>query len=270
MRRRMSQLDLALETEISQRHLSFLESGRSMPSRDMVLRLAERLGVPLRERNLILLSAGHAPVFSERPLADPAMAAARRAVELVLRGHEPNPALAVDRQWQMVMANDAVAPLLADVADPALLAQPVNVLRLSLHPSGLGAKIVNYGEWRGHVLARLRHQVELTADAELMALEKELAAYPVPLRPGSRGGAPRNPSPLDGIAIPLRLEMGGTVLSFISTTTMFGTPVEVTLSELAVESFFPADAETAEILRSLAAAREETARAERKSAAGPK
>jgi transcriptional regulator with XRE-family HTH domain len=250
-RRRMSQLDLALEAEISQRHLSFLESGRSQPSRDMVLRLGERLGIPLRERNLLLLSAGYAPVFSERPLADPAMKAARSAVETVLRGHEPNPALAVDRHWTMAMANRAVAPLLAAVQDPALLAPPVNVLRLSLHPSGLGSHVDNFSEWRGHVLARLRQQIETTADAGLIALETELASYPVPIhaRPG-RGTAP-GPGEAGAIAIPFRLRLGGRVLSFISTTTIFGTPIDVTLSELAVESFFPADQETADAMRQL-------------------
>ncbi len=251
-RRRMSQLDLALEANISQRHLSFLESGRSIPSRDMTLHLGERLGLPLRERNILLLSAGYAPIFTERPLTDPSMKAARAAVELVLRSLEPNPALAVDRHWRMVLANAAVAPLLTVVADPALLAPPVNVLRLSLHPSGLAPHIRNFGEWRALILTRLRQQIELTADPELMALDKELCAYPLPMKARTAG-----PRVVDAgaIVIPLQLELGGRILSFISTTTIFGTPVDVTLSELAVESFFPADQETAEAMRELASAR---------------
>src|SRR6185436_13787809 len=158
-RRRLSQLDLALEADISARHLSFLETGRAQPSRDMVLHLAERLEVPLRERNLLLVAAGFAPVFPERPLADRALQPARKAVELVLAGHEPYPALAVDRHWTLVAANKAVAPLLAGV-DATLLKPPVNVLRLSLHPKGLARRIANLAEWRAHLLARLRRQIE--------------------------------------------------------------------------------------------------------------
>lgn len=247
-RRRLSQLGLALEAGISQRHLSFVESGRSAPSRDMVLHLSEQLRLPLRERNILLLAAGYAPVFSERPLTDPAMQAALAAVEQVLRAHEPNPALAIDRHWRMVLANAAVAPLLAGVSDAGLLAPPVNVLRLSLHPGGLAPMIVNFAEWRGHLLTRLRQQIEASADPELMALDKELTAYPIPPRARGLRIPPAGAEP-PAIVVPLRLERGGRILSFISTTTIFGTPVDVTLSELAVESFFPADAETAEMLR---------------------
>src|SRR5947207_660389 len=168
-RRRLSQLDLALEAEISTKHLSFLETGRSQPSRDMVLRLAEHLDVPLRERNVLLVSAGYAPVFPQRQLADPALDAARKAIDLVLKGHEPYPALAVDRHWTLVAHNAAVPPLLAG-ADPGLLAPPVNVLRLSLHPSGIAPRIANLAEWRGHLLDRLRRQVETTADPVLTEL----------------------------------------------------------------------------------------------------
>jgi transcriptional regulator with XRE-family HTH domain len=243
-RRRLSQLDLALEAEISSRHLSFLETGRSQPSRDMLLHLAERLDVPLRERNVLLTAAGYAPVFRERALTDPALQAARKAVELVLKGHEPFPALAIDRHWNLVSANAAVAPLLAGV-DPALLAPPVNVLRLGLHPSGLAPRTENLREWRAHLLERLRRQVELTADPVLAALMDELRAYPAP------GGATgkRAPDPYGGVAVPFRLATGAGVLSFLSTTTVFGTPIDVTLSELAVEAFFPADAATADALR---------------------
>src|SRR5690606_12989390 len=161
-RRRLSQLDLALEAEISQKHLSFVESGRSVPSRDMVLRLAERLDVPLRERNAMLLAAGYAPVFPQRPLDDPALKPARQAIELILKGHEPFPALAIDLHWTLVAANESVPPLLTEIEDHALLKPPVNVLRLSLHPRGLAPRIANLVEWRAHLLERLRHQVALT------------------------------------------------------------------------------------------------------------
>jgi transcriptional regulator with XRE-family HTH domain len=240
-RRRMSQLDLALEAEISQKHLSFVESGRSVPSRDMVLNLAERLGVPLRERNVLLLAAGYAPVFPERSLDDPQMRAARAAVEMVLKGHEPYPALAVDRRWIMLAANAAVAPLLAGVEETSLLEPPVNVLRLSLHPRGLAPGIVNLAEWRAHLLDRLRRQIELTGDPELARLLSELETYPV-------GEAQATAHDYAGVAVPLRLSTPAGVLSFISTVTVFGTPVDVTLSELAVEAFFPADEATARAL----------------------
>src|SRR5262247_3209289 len=175
-KRHMSQLDLASEAEISTRHLSFLETGRAQASREMLLHLCEQLDIPLRERNVILVAAGYAPVFEERPLASPEMAAARQAVERVLKGHEPFPALAVDRHWELVSANAAVAPLLAGV-DEALLKPPVNVLRLSLHPSGLAPRIANLAEWRTHLLSRLRRQIELTADPALRRLMEELSGY---------------------------------------------------------------------------------------------
>ena len=242
-RRRLSQLDLACEAEISTKHLSFLETGRAAPSRDMVMHLAERLDIPLRERNTLLVAAGYAPVFPERPLSDPALQSARKAVDLVLRGHEPYPAIAVDRHWTLVAANSAVAPLL-EGADPVLLQPPVNVLRLSLHPSGLAPRIANLAQWRAHLLDRLRHQVEVTADPVLDALLRELADYPAP-----RGGAALDEGDYAGMVVPLRLLTKVGVLAFFSTTTVFGTPVDVTLSELALESFFPADAATAEALR---------------------
>ncbi|MDJ1160116.1 helix-turn-helix transcriptional regulator [Chelatococcus sp. SYSU_G07232] len=245
-RRRMSQLELACEAEISTRHLSFLETGRAQPSRDMVLHLAERLDVPLRERNQLLLAAGYAPAFPERPLDAPALQAARRAVDLVLAGHEPYPALAVDRHWTLVAANAAVPPLLAGAA-PELLAPPVNVLRLSLHPAGLAPRIANLGEWRGHLLDRLRRQIELTGDAVLAALMHELAGYPTPA--ARRSGLLAPADGYAGVVVPLRLETDDGVLAFFSTTTVFGTPVDITLSELAIEAFFPADAVTAEALR---------------------
>lgn len=250
----MSQLDFALEADISQKHLSFLESGRSTPSRDMVLRLAERLEVPLRERNLMLLAAGYAPMFAERSLDDPALKPARDAIDLILKGHDPYPALAIDRHWTLVAANAAVAPLLAGVSDPGLLAPPVNVLRLSLHPRGLAPAIANLAEWRSHLIDRLRHQIDVTADTVLVRLLGEIAAYPAPALPGSSHGAPSRWDD-GGLVVPLEIATEQGLLSLISTTTVFGTPVDVTLSEIALESFFPADAATADILHRLAATR---------------
>ena len=238
-RRRLSQLDLALDADISARHLSFLETGRSRPSRGMLLRLAERLAIPARDRNLLLVAAGFAPALPERSLDDPALAAARHAVELVLAAHEPFPALAVDRHWQLLAANAGVAPFLAGAA-PHLLAPPVNVLRLSLHPEGLAPRIANLAEWRGHILHRLEAQVAASGDPVLGALLEELRAYP--------GGSSHGGDGYGGVAVPLRVRAGEAVLSFLSTTTMFGTPIDVTLSELAIEAFLPADEATAAAL----------------------
>jgi len=245
--RRLSQLDLAQEADISTRHLSYVETGRAAPSREMVLRLAERLEVPLRERNALLVAAGYAPMYRQRSLDDPAMAAARRAVDLVLKGHEPFPALAVDRHWHLVAAN-AVVPLLMAGADPELLKPPINVLRLSLHPKGLAPRIANLAQWRDHLLERLAQQISATGDSVLSALRSELAAYPV-AHPGRQ--APAAGGELAGVVVPFQLMTPQGVLSFISTTTIFGTPVDVTLQELAVESFFPADAQTAQALSAL-------------------
>jgi transcriptional regulator with XRE-family HTH domain len=244
--RRLSQLDLAQEADISTRHLSFVETGRSVPSREMVLRLAERLDVPLRERNALLVAAGYAPMYRERPLDDPALAPARQAVELILKSHEPYPALAVDRHWNLVAANRMLPHLLAG-ADPSLLQPPVNVLRLSLHPLGLAPKIVNLVQWRTHIFERLRQQVHATGDSTLAALLEELRAYPVP---EGAGDVHMDGEHL-GVAMPFRFRTQYGVLNFISTTTIFGTPIDVTLQELALETFFPADAATAEIVRQL-------------------
>ena len=245
-RRRMSQLDLSAEADISTRHLSFVETGRSLPSREMVLRLFERLDVPLRERNTMLMAAGYAPMYRERALDDPALAAARQAVERVLKAHEPFPALAVDRHWNLVAANRVVDHLLAGV-DAALLAPPVNVLRLSLHPQGLAPRIANLGQWRAHIFERLRQQVRATADAVLAALLDELQRYPGP----ASGSDVALDGELLGVVVPFRLATPLGVMNFISTTTVFGSPVDVTLQELAVESFYPADDGTAQALRSL-------------------
>jgi transcriptional regulator with XRE-family HTH domain len=250
LRRRMSQLDLALEAEISARHLSFVETGRSSPSREMLLHLAEQLQIPLRERNVLLVSAGYAPVFPERPLGDPALQSARGAVELVLKGHEPYPALAVDRHWMLVAANEAIPPLLAGVA-PELLQPPVNVLRLSLHPDGLAPRIANLPEWRGHILSRLRHQIDLTADPALVALMQDLQALPAPT--SARPSVRSMPMDYANVIVPMQLVTQAGCLNLFSTTTVFGTPVDVTLAELAIEAFFPADPHSAELLRALQA-----------------
>jgi transcriptional regulator with XRE-family HTH domain len=250
--RRLSQLDLAHEAEVSTRHLSYVETGRAMPSREMVLRLADRLEVPLRERNALLVAAGYAPMYRQRTLDDPALAAARGAVHRLLQAHSPFPALAVDRHWHLVAANDQVPLLLAGI-DPALLAPPVNVLRLSLHPQGLAPRIGNLAQWRAHLLERLAHPVATTGDAQLAALRDELAAYPVPdAAPPPQTGASAE---LAGVLVPLHLNTAHGTLRLISTTTIFGTPVDVTLQELAIESFFPADAETADILARMASSK---------------
>jgi transcriptional regulator with XRE-family HTH domain len=253
-RRRLSQLDLSTEASISTRHLSFVETGRSSPSREMVLHLAERLEVPLRERNQLLVAAGFAPVFPEKPLSDPALSPARKAVETVLKGHEPYPALAIDRYWNLVAANAAISPLLAGV-DANLLVPPVNVLRLSLHPGGLASRIVNLGQWRAHLFARLRRQSELTADPFFATLLAELSAYPA-----SNSFTSRQTTASDefaGVAVPLRLATEQGILSLLSTTMVFGTAVDVTVSELAIESFFPTDTETVTLLQRFAATAEQ-------------
>ena len=249
-RRRMSQMDLAGHADLSTRHLSYVETGRASPSREVVLRLAERLEVPLRERNALLVAAGFAPMYHQRPLQDPAMAAAREAVDLVLKGHEPYPAIAVDRHWHMVAAN-AVVPLLLAGLPPELLAPPVNVLRLSLHPQGMASRLANVRQWRHHLLERLQQQIAVTGDEVLISLHDELAAYPLPPASAPSASGPASPD-LGGLAVPMQLHTAHSgVLSFISTTTVFGSPVDVTLQELAIESFFPADAHTANALRAL-------------------
>jgi transcriptional regulator with XRE-family HTH domain len=245
--RQLSQLALATEAEISQKHLSFIESGRSAPSREMVLHLADHLDVPLRERNAMLLAAGYAPIYRERALDDPALERARAAVERVLQAHEPYPALTVDRHWTMISANAAVVPLIAAV-DPQLVKPPVNVMRLSLHPRGLAPLIVNLGEWRAHLMDRLRRQLRLTREPVIDALVKELSGYPAG---AARDGDRQPQSHQDEIAVPLRLRTHAGVLSFFSTITVFGTPVEITLSELSLEAFYPADEATAAAMQAM-------------------
>lgn len=247
--RRLSQLDLAQEAEVSTRHLSYVETGRAAPSREMVLRLAERLDVPLRERNALLVAAGFAPMYRQRSLDDPAMASARRAIDLVLKGHEPFPALAVDRHWNLV-AHNALVPLLMEGCSAELLKPPINVLRLSLHPDGVAPRIANLAQWRTHLLERLQQQIAATGDTVLQALHDELEGYPPP---AVSHDAPLLDTALSAVAVPFQVVMPSGVLSFISTITIFGTPVDVTLQELAVESFFPADEQTAAALTALAA-----------------
>jgi transcriptional regulator with XRE-family HTH domain len=244
-RRRLSQLDLAGHAEVSTRHLSFLETGRSLPSREMVLRLADRLQVPLRERNRLLTAAGYAPLYREHSLADAAMQVPAQALQRVLQAHEPYPALAVDRHWHMV-AHNRMVPLLLGLLPPELLKPPVNVLRLSLHPQGLAPMIVNLAHWRTHLLHRLGQQVRSSGDAALAALAEELRAYPAPVDDGSE------PHDAAAVYLPLQLRLPGGVLNLISTITVFGTPTDITLSELALETFFPADEATATALRALA------------------
>jgi transcriptional regulator with XRE-family HTH domain len=244
-RRRMSQLDLAAEADLSTRHLSFVETGRSKASRATVLRLAEALDLPLRSRNTMLMAAGYAPTFLDRPFEDADLSAARAVVQRILDAHMPFPALTVDRHWRL-LAYNAVVPLLMAGAADHLLQPPINVLRLSLHPEGLASKIANLAEWKRHILGRLRHQVAESGDLELEALADELRAYPAAAsRTPGRGSEAL-------IAVPLVLDSPAGQLSFLSTTTVFGTPVEVTMSELAIETFFPADADTAERLRQIA------------------
>lgn len=238
-RRRLSQLELACEAEISTRHLSFVETGRSLPSRDMILHLAEQLEIPVRERNVLLVAAGYAPIFPERALSDPALDAATRAIDIVLEAQKPYPAFAIDRYWTVIRSNAALPELYVGIAEE-LLKPPVNGLRLCLHPGGLAPRTANFAEWRAHLLARLKHEIDRVADPKLAELWNEVSAYPIP----ENAGEP--PANIDAhtIMIPFRVHSFAGLLSFYSATTVFGTPSDVTLSELAIESFFPADAET--------------------------
>lgn len=244
-RRRLSQLELATAAEVSTRHLSFVETGRSKPSREMILRLAEELDVPLRERNHLLMSAGFAPIYQERTIDAPEMGPARIALNKVLDGHEPYPALVVDRSADLVLANNA-AMIFLDGVDPELTRPPVNLNRLALHPRGLAARIENLPEVRAHLLQRLARHAALTGDPALAAQHAEVAAY------GPYEEVPAEPT--HEIVLPIRLRAGDRVLSFFSTIATFGTAMDVTLSELSIESFYPADEATAEVLRERAAA----------------
>jgi len=237
--RRLSQLELSAQAGVSARHLSFVETGRARPTREMILRLAEQLDVPLRARNALLLAGGFAPAYSQRDLDAPHLATVLAALRAVLTGHEPYPAGLVDRHWTLVDANEA-ATVLTSGAAPALLEPPVNVLRLSLHPEGLAPRIANLAEWRAHLLHRLDRQAQSSADPVLATLLAELRAYP-------GGQAPADPaSPV----VPMRYRHEGRELAFLSVTSVLGTPLDVTLAELAIETFLPADPATARALTS--------------------
>jgi transcriptional regulator with XRE-family HTH domain len=247
LRRRMTQLELALDAGVSARHLSFVETGRSHPGRDMLLRIAEELEVPYRERNELLLAAGHAPAFPERSLDDPDLAAVRGALDLILGAHEPFPAIAIDRAFNLVAVNATVAALSTSLElDPALLEPPINAVRASLHPRGLAPLVVNAGAWQAFFRDRLERQYAITGDERLADLAAEVAAYPMPdPEPGS--------DPTEGGVIgPLRIRLpGGGELSFIAMFAGFDAPFEVTTSELAIELLFPGDAATAEVLEGM-------------------
>ena len=240
-RRRLTQMDLALDADISPRHLSFVETGRASPSREMLLHLSEELEIPLRERNTLLVAAGYAPMFKERCLDDAALAQARAAIDVVLEAQKPFPAFALDRHWNIVASNHAL-PMMYEGVAPELLAQPLNALRLSLHPKGIAPRIENLPEWRAHLIARLRKQVQVTGDEVLKGLLEEVSSYPA----GKDFGGENLEQ---AVLVPLKIRSPLGLLSFMSTTTVFGTPVDVTLSELAIELFFPADAATAEAVR---------------------
>ena len=248
-RRRLSQLELALDAGISARHLSFVENGRSKPGREMLLQVLERLAVPFREQNRLLLAAGHAPAFPERSLDDPELGPVREALEVILKGHEPFPAVAVDRVWNLVAANDPMLALFGVVdIDPALLEPPINVMRVGLHPRGLGPVMVNLGDWHAHWLERLERQLATTGDEQLAALIEEVRGYPVP-EPERNLAAGLAAHEILG---PVKVRApGGRELSFFGMFATFDTPFEVTTSELAIELLFPADRTTAELLEAL-------------------
>ncbi|HEY9131722.1 MAG TPA: helix-turn-helix transcriptional regulator [Dyella sp.] len=241
--RRMSQLALAAEAEVSTRHLSFVESGRAQPSREMILRLCQYLDVPLRERKALLVAAGFAPAYREHGMDSPRFDAVRQTIDTLLRGFEPYPMLAVNRHWQLLTANASAQRLMAGV--PAeLLQSPINVLRLSLHPTGLAPRIRNLAQWRDHLLERLRQQIAACHDIALIELLRELEQLSCPVYGDVAVIASRN-----DLAVPLLLDVGDRVLSLWSTTTVFGTPMDITLAELALEAFVPANEETAAYLR---------------------
>ncbi|MFE7639014.1 helix-turn-helix domain-containing protein [Kitasatospora sp. NPDC057518] len=254
VRRQLSQLQLALRADSSARHLSFVENGRSRPSRELVLRLAEELDVPVRERNALLLAAGYAPHYPETPLDDPSMAALRGGLERLLAAHDPYPAVVVDGSFRVLAANRSLGLLLDGVA-PHLLEPPFNAIRITLHPDGLAPRIVNLRQWRRHLLERMERQLELVRAEPLRRLYEEVRGYPEPA--GDPADEPADDR-VDGpgaygspFALPLRIRYEERVLSFLSTIATFNTPLDVTVSELAMETFLPADAETVRFLQSV-------------------
>jgi transcriptional regulator with XRE-family HTH domain len=247
-RRRRSQLELALDAGVSARHISFLETGRSNPSREMVIGLADNLEMPLRDRNELLIAAGFAPEYCELAYEDPDLEPVRAAIDQVLAAHDPYPALVVDRHWEMVTANRGLG-LLTDGVAPHLLEPPANAMRIALHPEGMAPRILNWAEWRHHVLRRIERQSRLTGEAAMAELGEELAAYPVPEGEADRSGSAHD----HDVFMPLLLRgQRGEELNFFSTVATFGTAVDVTVAELSIESFFPADDATAAACRAFA------------------
>ncbi|WP_210584931.1 helix-turn-helix domain-containing protein [Streptomyces sp. GESEQ-35] len=247
-RRRVSQLELALRADSSARHISFVETGRSRPSEEMVLRLAEHLDVPVRERNALLLAAGYAPRYRETPLQDPALDTLREGIEQLIQGYEPYPAFVVDATYNVVAANRGILTLLEGLPE-SLLVPPLNAMRLTLHPEGLAPRIHNLREWRGHLLAQMERQIALQRSEPLRELYAEVAAYPVPEEEAGPADEPSEPVPY--FALPMRIEHDGRVLSFISSISTFNTPMDVTVAELAIETLLPADPATVKYLQSL-------------------
>ncbi|MFI7354306.1 helix-turn-helix domain-containing protein [Streptomyces avidinii] len=245
-RRGISQLELAGRAASSSRHISFIETGRSRPSEEMVLRLADHLDVPVRERNALLLAAGYAPRYAHTGLDDPAMGTLREGIERLLAGYEPYPALVVDATYDVVAANRGIAMLL-DGLPEHLLTPPLNAMRITLHPEGLAPRIRNLTAWRGHLLAQMERQIALARSEPLRALYEEVSAYPVAER--ADDGAPEGPAAY--LALPLVIEHDGHVLSFVSSIATFNTPMDVTVAELAIETMLPADPATVKYLRSL-------------------
>lgn len=245
--RRLSQQDLALEAELSTRHLSCVETGKSNPSRELVLRLCERLSVPLRERNVWLVAAGYAPMYREQQLGAPDMHTVCKAVQHLLDQLTPWPAVAFDRHWNLVLANDMVQPLL-DGVDPILLTPPINLLRVSLHPMGLATRIINLGQWRAHLFSRLQQQIQITRDPTLKALLSEIKGYPAPSVEQTLALEVDHPD----VFIPFIIQTPFGILNLITTTTVFGSPTDITLQELALETLIPGDEVTAQSLRNLA------------------
>jgi transcriptional regulator with XRE-family HTH domain len=245
-RRRISQLELALRADSSARHISFIETGRSRPSEEMVLRLAEHLDVPVRERNALLLAAGYAPHYPETPLDDPALDALRDGMERLIQGYEPYPALVVDAGYTVLAANRGIAMLLEGVPRE-LMAPAPNAMRLTLHPRGLAPRIRNLREWRGHLLAQMEREIALHRSDRLRALYEEVSAYPVPEEaPGEEPAGS-----VAYFALPLRIEHDGRILSFVSSISTFNTPMDVTVAEIAIETFLPADPATTKYLHTL-------------------
>ncbi|MGV9453497.1 helix-turn-helix domain-containing protein [Streptomyces sp. NPDC003635] len=244
--RRVSQLELALRADSSARHISFIETGRSRPSEEMVLRLAEHLDVPVRERNALLLAAGYAPRYPETPLDDPALDAVRAGMERLIQGYEPYPAIVVDAMYNVQAANRGILMLLDGIPEH-LLAPPLNAMRLTLHPEGLAPRIRNLREWRGHLLAQMERQIALHRSEPLRELYEEVAGYPVPET--GAGTEPEEPVPY--FALPLQIEHEGRTLSFISSISTFNTPMDVTVAELAIETLLPADPATVKYLQTL-------------------